>query len=37
MHDSTETIATLDQGGMTLPDRDYYLKDDPKSVETRQK
>ncbi|MGD0212905.1 MAG: M13 family metallopeptidase [Terriglobales bacterium] len=37
MHDSTETIATLDQGGMTLPDRDYYLKDDPKSVDTRQR
>jgi len=37
MHDSSETIANLDQGGITLPDRDYYIKDDPKSVETRQK
>ncbi len=37
MHDSRETIAYLDQGGLTLPDRDYYLKDDAKSVETRQK
>jgi putative endopeptidase len=37
MHDSRETIADIDQGGLTLPDRDYYLKDDPKSVETRQK
>ncbi len=37
MHDSTRTVATIDQGGITLPDRDYYLKDDPKSVETRQK
>src|ERR1019366_2879072 len=37
MHDSTETVANLDQGGITLPDRDYYIKDDPKSVETRQK
>ena len=37
MHDSTETIALADQGGITLPDRDYYIKDDPKSVETRQK
>src|SRR5262249_47700889 len=27
----------LDQGGLGLPDRDYYLKDDPKSVELRQK
>jgi predicted metalloendopeptidase len=37
MHDSTRTVANIDQGGITLPDRDYYLKDDPKSVETRQK
>jgi putative endopeptidase len=37
MHDSRLTIANLDQGGLTLPDRDYYLKDDAKSVETRQK
>src|SRR5664279_1276617 len=37
MHDSTATIAYLDQGGLTLPDRDYYIKDDAKSAETRQK
>jgi predicted metalloendopeptidase len=37
MHDSNETVAYLDQGGITLPDRDYYIKDDAKSVETRQK
>ena len=37
MHDSTATIAFIDQGGITLPDRDYYIKDDAKSVETRQK
>ncbi len=37
MHDSSLTIANLDQGGISLPDRDYYLKDDAKSVETRQK
>jgi putative endopeptidase len=37
MHDSTLTIANLDQGGISLPDRDYYIKDDAKSVETRQK
>jgi putative endopeptidase len=37
MHDSMATIALADQGGITLPDRDYYIKDDPKSVETRQK
>ena len=37
MHDSSLTVANLDQGGITLPDRDYYIKDDAKSVETRQK
>ncbi len=35
--DSNSVIAQLDQGGLGLPDRDYYLKDDPKSVEIRQK
>jgi putative endopeptidase len=33
--DATTIIATVDQGGIGLPDRDYYLKDDAKSVETR--
>src|SRR5207245_4145558 len=28
-------VAEIDQGGLGLPDRDYYLLDDPKSVETR--
>src|SRR5215472_1073549 len=37
LHNSLQTIATIDQGGLSLPDRDYYLKDDAKSVETRQK
>jgi len=37
MHDSNATIAYIDQGGISLPDRDYYIKDDAKSVETRQK
>ncbi len=32
--DSNRTIATLAQGGLSLPDRDYYLKTDPKSEET---
>src|ERR1017187_10460722 len=35
--DSNSVIAQFDQGGLGLPDRDYYLKDDPKSVELRQK
>ncbi len=29
-------IAYIDQGGLTLPDRDYYIKDDPKQVEMRK-
>jgi endothelin-converting enzyme/putative endopeptidase len=37
MHDSRQTIATLGQGGLGLPDRDDYLKDDPKSKEKREK
>ena len=30
-------IAYFDQGGIGLPDRDYYLKTDPKSIERREK
>lgn len=30
-------IAQFYQGGIALPDRDYYLKDDPKLAETRTK
>lgn len=29
-------IAQADQGGLTLPDRDYYVRTDEKSVELRQ-
>ncbi len=35
--DSTKMIAEVAQGGLGLPDRDYYLKDDPKVAEIRQK
>ena len=35
--DSTETIAAVDQAGLGLPDRDYYLKDDVKSKELRDR
>ncbi|MGH9567140.1 MAG: M13 family peptidase, partial [Candidatus Angelobacter sp.] len=31
-----EVIGQADQGVLSLPDRDYYLKDDPKSVELRK-
>jgi putative endopeptidase len=33
--DSTHVIAGMDQGGLGLPDRDYYLKTDEKSVDLR--
>jgi endothelin-converting enzyme/putative endopeptidase len=36
LDDATKVVAALDQGGLGLPDRDYYFKDDAKSVETRQ-
>jgi putative endopeptidase len=34
--DASQEIAQADQGGLGLPDRDYYLKDDAKSVELRK-
>jgi putative endopeptidase len=33
---ASQVIAEADQGGLGLPDRDYYLKDDAKSVELRK-
>ncbi len=33
---SMQMIAGADQGGLGLPDRDYYLRDDAKSVKLRQ-
>jgi putative endopeptidase len=33
---SSQVIAEVDEGGLGLPDRDYYLKTDAKSVELRQ-
>ena len=33
---STQVIADADQGGLGLPDRDYYLKTDAKSVKLRE-
>jgi putative endopeptidase len=35
--DSEHVIADVDQGGLSMPDRDYYIKDDAKSKETRQR
>ena len=33
--DATKVIAELDQAGLGLPDRDYYLRDDASSLELR--
>src|SRR4029453_3085979 len=37
LHDSKQTIASLGQGGLSLPDRDDYIKDDAKSKEKRDR
>jgi predicted metalloendopeptidase len=34
---ASQIIAEVDQGGLGLPDRDYYFKDDEKSVALRKK
>ena len=34
---SDQEIADLDQGGLGLPDRDYYTKEDAKSKEIRER
>jgi len=34
--DASQVIGAADQGGLGLPDRDYYLKTDPRSVELRE-
>lgn len=34
---SDSVIAFANAGGLGLPDRDYYTKDDPKSVDLREK
>jgi endothelin-converting enzyme/putative endopeptidase len=36
LHNADQVIAYIDQGGLSLPDRDYYVKDDPKMKEMRQ-
>ncbi len=35
-HNADMVIAGIDQGGLTLPDRDYYIKDDTRSKDMRQ-
>ena len=36
LHNADQVIAYIDQGGLSLPDRNYYIKDDPKMMEMRQ-
>ena len=36
LHNANMAIANLDQNGLSLPDRDYYIKDTPKMVEMRK-
>jgi len=33
--DATKVVASVDQGGLGLPNRDFYIKDDAKSKEIR--
>ena len=33
--DASQVIGQVEQGGLTLPDRDYYLKDDARAAEIR--
>ena len=35
-HNADQTIASIDQGGLSLPDRDYYLKEDPDMLTIRK-
>ena len=35
LHDADLTIAFIDQSGLSLPDRDYYLKDDAPTLAIR--
>jgi putative endopeptidase len=36
LHNADLVIANIDQGGLSLPDRDYYIKDDADKVEMRK-
>lgn len=35
--DATKVLAVVDQGGLGMPDRDYYLKEDDRSKDLRAK
>jgi len=36
LHNANQVIAYIDQGGLSLPDRDYYIKDDRKMADARK-
>ena len=36
LHNADQVIAYIDQGGLSLPDRDYYIKDTAHMTEMRQ-
>ena len=37
LHNADQVIAYIDQGGLTLPDRDYYIKDDARGKDMRKR
>ena len=37
LHDSTRMIAEVGVGGLGMPDRDYYLRDEPRFKDAREK
>jgi len=36
LHNADTVIAYIDQGGLSLPDRDYYIKNDARMVDMRK-
>ncbi|MBV9609813.1 MAG: M13 family metallopeptidase, partial [Acidobacteria bacterium] len=36
LHDARMMVANVDQGGIVMPDRDYYLKDDARFQDVRK-
>jgi putative endopeptidase len=36
LHNADTVIAYIDQGGLSLPDRDYYIKDDARMADIRK-
>jgi predicted metalloendopeptidase len=36
LHNAEMTVASIDQSGLSLPDRDYYLKDDAPTLAIRK-